>query len=37
MFKSQRPSMGALFERNRRQLTNFLLRKVCPEDASDIL
>jgi RNA polymerase sigma factor (sigma-70 family) len=37
MFKSHGSSIGELFERNRRQLTNFLTRKIGPEDASDIL
>ena len=37
MSKSRRQSIGELFERNRRQLTRFLTRKLGPEDASDIL
>jgi RNA polymerase sigma-70 factor (ECF subfamily) len=36
MFKS-RLSIDELFRRNRRQLTNFLSRKVGPEDVKDIL
>jgi RNA polymerase sigma-70 factor (ECF subfamily) len=37
MSKSRRKSIGELFERNRRQLSSFLSRRLGPEDASDIL
>jgi RNA polymerase sigma-70 factor (ECF subfamily) len=37
MLKPRGPSIGELFDRNRRQLSKFLSRKVGPEDASDIL